>query len=328
MRHRGGSSSYTYHRNTYTSNYDKSYEDSSSDDMSDSMHGYHEDKKKRVPKSNTKTDKNRTVKSLPNFHRGKKHGTTKKKNLRKHYSDSSSSYSPRQSNDITDDSSNYSATRKLSDSSNSNHRTYYSSSDSSSDEDLPSYRSSRYSSESSESSDDSDSVDSSVTREEGKDKSDGYSNMLSALEIKKSRTPVGVWNIIYTHNNKRQTKAEFVLQILINGDKTFTTTVISQSRFNPLPYDINKGMGVWNMINENEIILDSYQYAYDQKSGDPNHYVKIRFTFKLNKTATRLKFSGEIKTYSTKGSSLMYTRSKVPKIKLSGHGIKVIEPSL
>jgi hypothetical protein len=153
---------------------------------------------------------------------------------------------------------------------------------------------------------------------------DCYTNECGLSE---SKTPVGVWNFVYCCDTTTTTDGcmEWINQVLLNGDKTFNSFGAPDVCTMPLPCQVTPALGVWDMISERKIQLDSINIGYRNGDGATKYYVKTRMILKLNSKGTRMRFCGESRTYDIKDPRACI-RTDIPALCFSGHGVKVLEP--
>lgn len=146
--------------------------------------------------------------------------------------------------------------------------------------------------------------------------------------IKNAKTPVGVWNLVYSCDDACTTTGTmaWINQLLLNGDKTLNSFTAPDLTNDPFPYLLTPGSGVWEIINERKYKLHITHIGYRSSDGCPQVYYKVRIVCKLNHKGTKLRFCGEAQSYDLCDPT-MCTITDEASIYFSGHGAKVLEPS-
>ena len=146
--------------------------------------------------------------------------------------------------------------------------------------------------------------------------------------LKESKTPVGVWNLVYTCDNACTTTGsmEWLNQLLLNGDKTLNNFIPPDVCNNPfngvLP---TTGSGVWEMVGPRKFKLEIVHIAYRVSDGCAQAYVKVKLVMKLSRRGTRARFCGNARIFDLCDPKMCYPADADP-IYFTGHGAKVLEP--
>lgn len=149
----------------------------------------------------------------------------------------------------------------------------------------------------------------------------------SECGVKDSKTPVGVWNLIYfcDTNTTLDGTLEWIKQLVLHGDHTFATYGPPDVVTTPLPCQLTPGVGVWELVGNRKIKLDGAHIGYMSQDGSPRCFVRSHILCKLNRRGNRLRFCGESRGYDLKDLK-MCTRNDEAALCFSGHGVKLLEP--
>lgn len=144
--------------------------------------------------------------------------------------------------------------------------------------------------------------------------------------LKYSKTPIGVWNMIYSCDNACTTTGtmEWLNQLLLNGDETATAYSAPDVGNNPFPCSLSTGVGVWRH-QDRKMKLEMTHIGYRCSDGNPQVYYRVRITMKLNHKGTRAKFRGEACPYDISDPTMCCPADASP-ICFEGYAVKVLEP--
>ena len=145
--------------------------------------------------------------------------------------------------------------------------------------------------------------------------------------LKYSKTPIGVWNMVYSCDNACTTTGtmEWLNQLLLNGDETVTSFSAPDVGHNPFPCSLTPGVGIWKN-RDKKLKLELTHIGYRCSDGAAQAYYKVYITMKMNNKGTRARFRGEACPFDISDPTLC-TPADHPSLCFSGCAVKVLEPN-